>query len=79
MASYVCLLIGWLVIGSEENETTVRTYLREGNFVMMVSSLEKYYNFLNLTANVSTAFILFYFILLAKTLWEKTKEAILWH
>uniref|UniRef100_A0A8D8CT73 Protein wings apart-like n=1 Tax=Culex pipiens TaxID=7175 RepID=A0A8D8CT73_CULPI len=51
MASYVCLLIGWLVIGSEENETTVRTYLREGNFVMMVSSLEKYYNFLNLTAN----------------------------
>lgn len=51
MASYVCLLIGWLVIGSEENETTVRTYLREGNFLMMVSSLEKYYNFLNLTAN----------------------------
>lgn len=56
MASYVCLLIGWLVIGSEENETTVRTYLREGNFVMMVSSLEKYYNFLNLTANVSPSF-----------------------
>ncbi|XP_055629017.1 protein wings apart-like [Toxorhynchites rutilus septentrionalis] len=51
MASYVCLLIGWLVMGSEENEATVRTYLKDNNFVMMVSSLEKYYNFLNLTAN----------------------------
>ncbi|XP_055543536.1 protein wings apart-like [Wyeomyia smithii] len=51
MASYVCLLIGWIVAGSEENETVVRTYLKDGNFLTMVSSLEKYYNFLNLTAN----------------------------
>ncbi|XP_053690041.1 protein wings apart-like [Sabethes cyaneus] len=51
MASYVCLLIGWIVAGSDENETVVRTYLKDGNFLTMVSSLEKYYNFLNLTAN----------------------------
>ncbi|XP_055605799.1 protein wings apart-like [Uranotaenia lowii] len=51
MASYVCLLIGWIVIGSEDNERIVRTYLKDNNFVMMVTSLEKYYNFLNLTAN----------------------------
>lgn len=55
MASYVGLLIGWIVMGSEENETTVRSYMKDGNFVMMVTSLEKYYNFLNLTANVSSA------------------------
>lgn len=53
MASYVALLIGWLVKGCEEYENTVRSYLKDNNFVMMVSSLEKYYNFLNLTANVS--------------------------
>ncbi|XP_062537423.1 protein wings apart-like [Armigeres subalbatus] len=51
MASYVGLLIGWIVMGSDENEATVRSYLKENNFVMMVASLEKYYNFLNLTAN----------------------------
>nr|ABM68580.1 AAEL002532-PA [Aedes aegypti] len=51
MASYVALLIGWLVKGCEEYENTVRSYLKDNNFVMMVSSLEKYYNFLNLTAN----------------------------
>lgn len=53
MASYVALLIGWLVKGSDEYEATVRCYLKDGNFVMMVNSLEKYHNFLNLTANVS--------------------------
>ncbi|XP_058825793.1 protein wings apart-like [Topomyia yanbarensis] len=51
MASYVCLLIGWIVKGSEDNEATVRAYLKDNNFVLMVKSLEKYYNFLNLTAN----------------------------
>ncbi|XP_058444427.1 protein wings apart-like [Malaya genurostris] len=51
MASYVCLLIGWIVKGSEENEVAVRAYLKDNNFVLMVNSLEKYYNFLNLTAN----------------------------
>lgn len=64
MASYVGLLIGWIVMGSEENETTVRSYMKDGNFVTMVTSLEKYYNFLNLTANVSYAQSLYRYILI---------------
>lgn len=54
LASYVCLLIGYLVIDSKSNETSVRQYLRDGSFDQMVQILGKYYNFLNLTASVSS-------------------------
>lgn len=54
LASYVCLLIGHLVIENKDHETAIRKYLRNGKFDEMVQILEKYYNFMNLTASVST-------------------------
>lgn len=49
--SYAGILIGHLVTDSEENETIVRTYLRENGFKEITSVLEKYYTFMNLTAS----------------------------
>lgn len=54
LASYVCLLVGHLVMDYKENETNIRKYLRNGTFEHMVQILEKYYNFMNLTASVSS-------------------------
>lgn len=52
-ASYVCLLIGHLIIDSAAHETRVREHLKDDSFAEMVAVLEKYYNFMNLTASVS--------------------------
>lgn len=54
LASYVCLLIGNLMMECKEHEMIVRKILRNQSFVDMVQILDKYYNFLNLTASVST-------------------------
>lgn len=54
LASYVCLLIGNLVMECKQHEAEVRKILRNKTFVDMVQILEKYYNFLNLTASVSS-------------------------
>lgn len=53
LASYVCLLIGNLIMECKQHEVDVREILRSKTFVDMVQILEKYYNFLNLTASVS--------------------------
>lgn len=53
LASYVSLLIGNLIIKCKPYEVEVRNILRNQSFVDMVQILEKYYNFLNLTASVS--------------------------
>lgn len=53
LASYVCILIGHLAKDNERHEADIRQYLRDGNFQLMVQILEKYYNFVNLTASVS--------------------------
>lgn len=53
LASYVSLLIGNLIIKCKPYEMEVRKILRSESFVDMVQILEKYYNFLNLTASVS--------------------------
>lgn len=53
LASYLCLLVGHLIMDCKTNELQVRGYLRNGKFDEMVQILEKYYNFMNLTASVS--------------------------
>lgn len=53
LASYVCLLLGHLLMDNAENEKKIRPYLRDATFDDMVKVLEKYYNFMNLTASVS--------------------------
>lgn len=52
-ASYVCLLIGHLVLDKKENKQKILQYLKNGKFTEMTNILKKYYNFLNLTASVS--------------------------
>lgn len=60
MASYVALLIGHLVMENGGHQKKIRTFLRvDAGFGFMAQILEKYYNFLNLTASVS--YIVFYF------------------
>lgn len=56
LASYVCLLIGHLIMDSDRHQAKIRTYLKNGQFAEMVQILEKYYNFMNLTASVSIVF-----------------------
>lgn len=56
LASYVSLLIGYLIMDNEAHEVKIRNFLRKGRFTEMVQILEKYYNFMNLTTSVS-AFI----------------------
>lgn len=54
MASYVCILIGHLVMHDNEHRKRMSTFLRpEQGFAFMAKILEKYYNFMNLTASVS--------------------------
>lgn len=56
-ASYAGLLIGYLIYDSADNEKVIRTYLNDNSFKDIINILEKYYNFVNLTANVSILFI----------------------
>lgn len=56
LASYVCILVGHLVIDCKAHEQDIRRYLVNGQFTEMVQILEKYYNFMNLTASVSYCF-----------------------
>lgn len=58
LASYVCLLIGNLIMECKQYEMEVRNNLHNHSFVDMVQVLEKYYNFMNLTASVSIRNIL---------------------
>lgn len=50
-ASYAGLLIGYLIYDSADNEKVIRTYLNDNSFKDIINILEKYYNFVNLTAN----------------------------
>ena len=62
VASYLTLIIGYLIHENPENETIVRQWLPENNFTQMVAVLKKFYNFMNLTASVSYKSIYFFFL-----------------
>ncbi|XP_046405149.1 protein wings apart-like isoform X2 [Ischnura elegans] len=51
IAAYVALLLGYVVMENKEYENFVRQYLPEGNFQAMLVVLEKFFNFMNLTAS----------------------------
>lgn len=54
MASYVCMLIGHLVMHDDGHREKMSAYLRPGQgFAFMAKILEKYFIFMNLTASVS--------------------------
>lgn len=59
LASYVGLLIGHLILDNRNHEQQIRAYLQDQKFTAMIQILEKYYNFMNLTASVSIPIYLF--------------------
>ena len=58
VASYLCLIIGYLIHENADHEKLVRQWLPENNFTLMVAILKKFFNFMNLTASVSSDVIL---------------------
>uniref|UniRef100_A0A0A1XI77 Protein wings apart-like n=1 Tax=Zeugodacus cucurbitae TaxID=28588 RepID=A0A0A1XI77_ZEUCU len=53
--SYAALLIGHIITDNEEYETLVRRHLRGNGFKEIVSVLEKYYTFMDLTCSDASA------------------------
>ncbi|EZA51428.1 hypothetical protein DMN91_007039 [Ooceraea biroi] len=51
IAAYVVLLLGYLVMDNKEYEALVRSRLPDNNFATMLSVLQKFFNFMNLTAS----------------------------
>lgn len=52
LASYIVMLIGFLIMDNPESQYNVRQFLRGSNFADMVELLRKFFNFMNLTASV---------------------------
>ncbi|KYQ59899.1 Protein wings apart-like protein [Trachymyrmex zeteki] len=51
IGAYVVLLLGYLIMDNKEYESLVRSRLPDKNFATMVSVLQKFFNFMNLTAS----------------------------
>ena len=53
VASYLTLIVGYLIYENADNEKIVRQWMPENDFKIMVAVLKKFFNFMNLTASVS--------------------------
>ncbi|KAK2575480.1 hypothetical protein KPH14_011208 [Odynerus spinipes] len=51
IGAYVVLLLGYLIMDNKDYELLVRSRLPDNNFSTMVSVLQKFFNFMNLTAS----------------------------
>lgn len=51
IGAYVVLLLGYLIMDNKDYESLVRSRLPDNNFSTMVSVLQKFFNFMNLTAS----------------------------
>ncbi|XP_076297338.1 cohesin release factor wings apart-like [Lasioglossum baleicum] len=51
IGAYVVLLLGYLIMDNKDYESLVRSRLPDNNFTAMVSVLQKFFNFMNLTAS----------------------------
>ncbi|XP_066599829.1 protein wings apart-like [Prorops nasuta] len=51
IGAYLVLLIGYLIMDNKDYEMSVRSRLPDSNFKTMVSVLQKFFNFMNLTAS----------------------------
>ncbi|XP_014239301.1 protein wings apart-like isoform X2 [Cimex lectularius] len=51
IGAYIALLLGYLTIDNEEYEKFVRGYMPNQNYEMILSVLQKFYNFMTLTAS----------------------------
>ncbi|KAJ3627172.1 hypothetical protein MTP99_014571 [Tenebrio molitor] len=55
LASYIVMLIGFLIMESQDYQSSVRQFLRGNNFTDMVELLKKFFNFMNLTASTEAS------------------------
>ncbi|KAM7348006.1 cohesin release factor wings apart-like isoform 1-T2 [Cochliomyia hominivorax] len=55
--SYTAILVGHLITDNEQYETVVRSHLIGNGFKEIISVLEKYYNFMNLTASAEASVV----------------------
>ncbi|XP_075154369.1 cohesin release factor wings apart-like [Haematobia irritans] len=55
--SYTAILIGHLITDNEEYEAIVRSHVNGNGFKEIISVLEKYYNFMNLTASAEASVV----------------------
>lgn len=82
IGAYIVLLIGYLIMDNKIHETAVRQFLPQGNFKAFIEILEKFYNFMKMTAsavgtnqgNKATERILNYYIEIEKP--PKKEEAV---
>lgn len=51
IGAYVVLLLGYLVMDNKDYETLVRSLLPDNTFSTMIAVLQKFFNFMNLTAS----------------------------
>jgi len=57
LASYIVMLVGFLIMDNETYQKSVKQFLRGNNFSDMVELLKKFFNFMNLTSSVSFCFV----------------------
>ncbi|KAF7271920.1 hypothetical protein GWI33_015261 [Rhynchophorus ferrugineus] len=55
LASYIVMLVGFLIMDSPDNQENIRQFLKGGNFNDMVELLKKFFNFMNLTASTEAS------------------------
>lgn len=55
LASYLVLLVGYLIMDNAEYETTVRGFLKDKKFELMVELLKKFFSFMNLTSSTEAS------------------------
>ncbi|CAG9766779.1 unnamed protein product [Ceutorhynchus assimilis] len=55
LASYIVMLVGFLIMDSSEHQDNIRQFLRGNNFSDMVELLKKFFNFMNLTASTEAS------------------------
>ncbi|KAJ8974251.1 hypothetical protein NQ317_016547 [Molorchus minor] len=55
LASYIVMLVGFLIMENTEYQNFVRQFLKGNNFDDMVEILKKFFNFMNLTASTEAS------------------------
>lgn len=55
LASYIVVVIGFLIMDNVQYENIVRQYLKQNKFTDMVELLKKFFNFMNLTASTEAS------------------------
>ncbi|XP_030760465.1 protein wings apart-like isoform X2 [Sitophilus oryzae] len=55
LASYIVMLIGFLIMDNSAYQDSIRQFLRGSNFNDMVELLKKFFNFMNLTASTEAS------------------------